>query len=165
MRGVSKTAKAHSERAEKPQKYLLIFENLPFYFSMNILLWISGVLHKGEEEKMKSILIQWIISAASLLIVAHIIPGFQVESIGTALFAAIIIGLINATIGLFLKIITIPISILTFGIFLLVINGLMLMLASSLVSGFHVAGFWTAFFAALILAIVSTILRSLLGAK
>ena len=55
---------------------------------------------------MKSILIQWIISAASLLIVAHIIPEFQVESIGTALFAAIIIGLINATIGLFLKIIT-----------------------------------------------------------
>ncbi|MCC6713113.1 MAG: phage holin family protein [Candidatus Dadabacteria bacterium] len=114
---------------------------------------------------MKSILIQWIIGAASLLIVAHILPGFQVASIGTALFAAIIIGLINATIGLFLKIITFPISILTFGIFLLVINGLMLMLASSLVEGFHVAGFWTAFFAALILAIVSTILRSLLGAK
>ena len=73
---------------------------------------------------MKSILITWIISAASLLIVAHILPGFQVDSIGTALFAAVIIGLINATIGLFLKIITIPLSILTFGIFLLVINGL-----------------------------------------
>jgi putative membrane protein len=94
-----------------------------------------------------------------------ILPGFQVDSIGTALFAAVIIGLINATIGLFLKIITIPLSILTFGIFLLVINGLMLMLASSLVSGFNVAGFWTAFFAALILAIVSTLLRSLLGTK
>lgn len=122
-------------------------------------------LYEDRRKHMKSILIAWIISAASLLIVAHILPGFQVDSIGTALFAAVIIGLINATIGLFLKIITIPLSILTFGIFLLVINGLMLMLASSLVSGFHVAGFWTAFFAALILAIVSTILRSLLGAK
>jgi putative membrane protein len=82
---------------------------------------------------MKYILIQWIISAASLLIVSYIIPGFVVEGIGTALLAAVIIGLINATIGLFLKIITIPLSILTFGIFLLVIT-LMLMLASSILS-------------------------------
>ncbi|KAB2832868.1 MAG: phage holin family protein, partial [Candidatus Dadabacteria bacterium] len=76
---------------------------------------------------MKYLLIQWIISTASLLIVSYIIPGFVVEGIGTALLAAVIIGLINATIGLFLKIITLPLSILTFGIFLLVINALMLM--------------------------------------
>lgn len=115
---------------------------------------------------MKYILIQWIISAASLLIVSYIIPGFVVEGIGTALLAAVIIGLINATIGLFLKIITIPLSILTFGIFLLVINALMLMLASSILSpGFHVSGFWTAFFGAAVMAIVSMILRQLLGEK
>jgi putative membrane protein len=114
---------------------------------------------------MKYLLIQWIISAASLLIVSYIIPGFVVEGIGTALIAAVIIGLINATIGLFLKIITLPLSILTFGIFFLIINALMLMLASSVAPGFHVAGFWTAFFAAVVLAIVSMILRHLLGEK
>ena len=112
---------------------------------------------------MKYILIQWIISTASLLIVSYIIPGFVVEGIGTALLAAVIIGLINATIGLFLKIITIPLSILTFGIFLLVINALMLMLASSIVPGFHVGGFWNAFLAAAVMSIVSMILRHLLG--
>lgn len=112
---------------------------------------------------MKYLLIQWIISAASLLIVAHIIPGFVVEGIGTALIAALVIGLINATIGLFLKIITIPLSILTFGIFLLVINALMLMLASSIAPGFQVTGFWTAFLAAVVLAIVSMIFRHLLN--
>jgi putative membrane protein len=115
---------------------------------------------------MKYLLIQWIISTASLLIVSYIIPGFVVEGIGTALLAAVIIGLINATIGLFLKIITLPISILTFGIFLLVINALMLMLASSILSpGFHVSSFWTALLGALVLAIVSSILRHLLGEK
>ena len=114
---------------------------------------------------MKYLLIQWIISAASLLIVSYIIPGFVVEGIGTALLAAVIIGLINATIGLFLKIITIPLSILTFGIFLLVINALMLMLASSIAPGFHVSGFLTAFFGAAVMAIVSMILRHLLGEK
>lgn len=112
---------------------------------------------------MKSILIQWIISAAGLLIVTHVLPGFVVDGIGAALLAAVVIGLINATIGLFLKIITIPLSILTFGIFLLVINALMLMLASSVVPGFHISGFWTAFFGALVLAIISMILRRLLG--
>lgn len=114
---------------------------------------------------MKYLLIQWVISAASLLIVSYIIPGFVVEGIGTALIAAVIIGSINATIGLFLKIITLPLSILTFGIFLLIINALMLMLASSVAPGFHVAGFWTAFFGAVVLAIVSMILRHLLGGK
>ena len=115
---------------------------------------------------MKYLLIQWIISTASLLIVSYIIPGFVVEGIGTALLAAVIIGLINATIGLFLKIITLPLSILTFGIFLLVINALMLMLASSILSpGFHVSSFWTALLGAIVLAIVSSVLRHLLGEK
>ncbi len=123
--------------------------------------------HKSSRgEIMKYILIQWIISTASLLIVSYIIPGFVVEGIGNALLAAVIIGLINATIGLFLKIITLPLSILTFGIFLLVINALMLMLASSILSpGFHVNTFWTALFGAIVLAIVSSILRHLLGER
>jgi len=114
---------------------------------------------------MKTLIIAWLISAVSLLIVGHIIPGFEVQSFGSALIAAVVIGLINASIGLFLKIITIPISILTFGIFLLVINALMLMFASSLLSGFTVTGFWAAFFGAVVLAIVNMVIRSLIASE
>jgi len=114
---------------------------------------------------MKILVVAWLISAVSLLIVGHVIPGFEVQSFGSALIAAVIIGLINATIGLFLKIITIPLSILTFGIFLLVINALMLMFASSILSGFAVTGFWAAFFGAIVLAIVNMIIRGLLGGE
>lgn len=114
---------------------------------------------------MATLLLSWIISAVSILIVGHIIPGFDVQSFGSALIAAVVIGLINGTIGLFLKIITIPISILTFGIFFLVINALMLMFASSLLSGFTVSGFWAAFFGAIVLAIVNMLIRSLIGSS
>lgn len=110
---------------------------------------------------MLHLILSWFLSALSLVIVAHIIPGFEVKSFGSALIAAIVIGLINATIGLVLKILTIPISILTFGLFLLVINALMLQLASKLVSGFVVSGFWPAFFGAIVLAIVSMVLKGL----
>jgi putative membrane protein len=112
---------------------------------------------------MKTLIVTWLISAVSILIVGHIISGFEVQSFGSALIAAVVIGLINATIGLFLKIITFPLSILTFGIFLLVINALMLMFASSLLEGFTVTGFWAAFFGALVLAIINAVLRSLLS--
>lgn len=109
------------------------------------------------------LIISWLISAVSLIIVSWIIPGFIVESFGSALIAAIVIGLINATVGFFLKIITLPISVLTLGIFLLVINALMLMFASSLLEGFTVTGFWAAFFGAIVLALVNMAFKSLLG--
>jgi len=107
------------------------------------------------------LLLQWLLSALSLMIVAHIIPGFAVRSFGGALVAALVIGLVNATIGLLLKILTFPLTLLTFGLFLLVINALMLQLASSLQSGFTVSGFWPAFFGAIVLAIVNALLKSL----
>lgn len=110
---------------------------------------------------MLHLIVNWFLSALSLVIVAHIIPGFVVQGFGSALIAAVVIGLVNATIGFVLKILTIPISILTFGLFLLVINALMLQLASKLVSGFVVNGFWPAFFGAIVLAIVSMVLKGL----
>jgi putative membrane protein len=112
---------------------------------------------------MVALLIHWLISAVSLLIVAYILPGIEVRGFGTALIAAIVIGLINATLGLILKILTLPLTLLTFGLFLLVINALMLQLASSLVPGFFVSGFWSAFFGAIVLSLVSMALRSLIG--
>ena len=69
------------------------------------------------------LLLNWLLSALALLIVSHFVPGFHVSGLLPALIAAVVIGLLNATVGLFLKIITIPFSILTLGIFLLVING------------------------------------------
>ena len=109
---------------------------------------------------MVSLLLHWIISALSLMIVAYIFPGIQLQGMGAALIAPIIIGLINATLGLILKIITLPLTILTLGIFWLIINALMLQLAAAIVPGFYVAGFLSAFFGAIVLSIVSMILRS-----
>jgi len=110
---------------------------------------------------MWNLIVHWLISAASLVIAAYLIPGIQLQGIGPALIAPIVIGLINATIGFIVKIVTFPITIISLGIFLLVINALMLMFAAYLVPGFAVAGFWSAFFGAIVLSIVSMILRSL----
>ena len=108
---------------------------------------------------MISIIINWLLSAVSLMIVAHVVRGFDVTSFGAALIAALVIGLINATLGLFLKIITFPLTLLTLGIFWVVINALMLKLAASLVSGFTIQGFLPAFFGAIVLSIVNLFLR------
>lgn len=110
---------------------------------------------------MLDLLLHWFVSAASLLIVAYLIPGIEVRGFGTALLAPIVIGLVNATIGFILKIFTLPLTILTLGLFWLVINALMLQLAAALVPGFYIAGFWSAFFGAIVLSIVSTILSAL----
>jgi putative membrane protein len=106
------------------------------------------------------LLLHWILSALALLVVSHLVPGFQVNGLLPALIAAVVIGLLNATLGLFLKIITIPFSILTLGIFLLVINGLMILLASAIVPGFHVVGFGPAFWGALVLALLGMLIRA-----
>lgn len=111
---------------------------------------------------MAYLLLNWLLSAVSLMIVAHLIAGFQVQSWTAALVAALVIGAINATLGLVLKIVTLPLTIVTFGLFLFVINAIVLMLASALVPGFLVAGFGAAFVGAIVLAVVHLILRALL---
>ena len=110
---------------------------------------------------MRELLLTWLLSALSLLIVAHVVKGFEISGFITALVAALVIGLVNSTIGLFLKIATFPLTVLTLGIFWFVINALMLELASWLVIGFRVQGFLTAFFAAVILSLVNLFLRYL----
>lgn len=110
---------------------------------------------------MADLLIHWFISSGSLLIVAFLFPGIRVEGLDTALIAPIAIGFINATLGIILKILTFPLTLLTLGIFWLVINALMLQLAAAIVPGFHVQGFSSAFFGAIVLSIVSTLLASL----
>jgi putative membrane protein len=110
---------------------------------------------------MSSLLLHWFVSGLSLMTVAYLFPGIRLDGPSAAILAPIVIGLVNATIGFFLKILTLPLTVLTLGLFWLVINALMLQLAAYLVPGFYVAGFWSAFFGAIVLSIVSMILRSL----
>ncbi len=111
---------------------------------------------------MMAILVQWLLYAVALLIVSKIVPGFHVAGLWPALIASLVIGLLNATVGLFLKIITFPLSIITLGIFLLVINGLMILLASHIVRGFTVLGFAPAFWGAVVLALLGMLIRAVM---
>jgi putative membrane protein len=111
------------------------------------------------------LLLNWLLSAIALLLVAHYVPGFHVSGFVSALIAAVVIGLVNATIGTLLKILTFPLTILTLGIFLLVINALMLMLAGALTPGFRVDGFGPAFVGAIILALLHMLIRWVLEPK
>jgi putative membrane protein len=109
------------------------------------------------------LLLNWLVSAVSLLIVSYVMPGFHVSGFKAALIAALVIGLVNATLGLFLKIITLPLTFLTLGLFWWVINALMLLFASALLRpSFVVAGFWPAFLGAIVLSLVNMLLRALL---
>ncbi len=113
---------------------------------------------------MTHMLITWLLSALSLVIVAHLVPGFQVDGFAAALIAALVIGFVNGTIGFLLKIVTFPLTILTLGIFWLIINALMLQLAAALVPGFRVLGFIPALIGSIVLTLVNIVLRAIAGA-
>jgi putative membrane protein len=107
------------------------------------------------------LILHWILSAIALILVSHLVPGFHVSGLIPALIAAVVIGLLNATVGLFVKIVTLPLTILTLGLFLLVVNGLMILLASAVVPGFHVTGIGPAFWGAVILAVLGMLIRAI----
>ena len=111
---------------------------------------------------MIKILAHWVLSALCLLLVARFVPGFFVSGFGTALIAAVVIGLVNSTIGALLKIVTFPLTILTFGIFWLLINAFMLKFASVFVPGFDVLGLWPAFLGGLVLSLLNMAIRQVL---
>jgi putative membrane protein len=103
---------------------------------------------------MLRLLLHWILNALALLIVSHFVQGFDVTNVVSAFIAVVVIGLLNATLGLFLKIITLPLGILSFGIFFLVINAVILWFSSKFVPGFAVTTFKAAFLGALALAVL-----------
>jgi putative membrane protein len=115
------------------------------------------------ENQMIKLLVHWVLSALCLLLVAHFVPGFIVNGFGTALIAAVVIGLVNSTLGILLKVLTFPLTILTLGIFWLVINALMLKFASLLVPGFVVVGLWPAFWGGIILSLLNMVVRAILS--
>ena len=108
---------------------------------------------------MLNALLNWFLSAVSLMVVAHVVRGFDVSDFGAALIAAVVIGLVNATIGLFVKIITFPLTLLSVGVFWFVINALMLKLVAVFVPGFSINGFVPAFFGAIVLSVVNLFLK------
>lgn len=111
------------------------------------------------------LLIRWLISAVSIMIVAYLVPGFVVHGVVAALIAAVIIGLVNATLGSVVKILTLPLTFLTLGLFLIVVNAIMLKVAAAITPGFEVQTWGAAFIGAILLSLVSTFLNWLIGDK
>jgi putative membrane protein len=108
---------------------------------------------------MLRMLVHWLITGLAVWITSRVVPGFHVEGATAALIAAVVIGLVNATLGLFLKVVTFPLTIMTLGIFWLVINAVMLKLASEFVPGFHIRSFAAAFWGAIVLSLVNMLLK------
>jgi putative membrane protein len=109
-----------------------------------------------------TLLVSWLINAVALLALPYLMRSVQVDSIFTALVAALILGLVNTLIRPLLVLLTLPVTLLTLGLFILVINGLMFWMVANLVGGFRVAGFWSAVGAALLYSIISWLLSALI---
>jgi|JI71714BRNA_FD_contig_81_1315169_length_3729_multi_5_in_0_out_0_3 putative membrane protein len=116
----------------------------------------------GEKEVMLNFLLTWVVSAVSILVTAKFVPGIHVDTFQAALLAAGIIGFINAIVRPIITLFTLPLTILSLGLFLFVVNAISLSLAGWLSSvfkiGFSVDGFWPAFFGAIVLSLVSGLL-------
>ncbi|UCV03910.1 phage holin family protein [Dechloromonas denitrificans] len=103
----------------------------------------------------------WIVNALALLVLPYVVPSVQVASFGTALMVALVLGLINAVLRPLLILLTLPVTLLTMGLFIFVINALLFQLAGNLVDGFNVGGFWPALLGSIVYSLISWILSSL----
>lgn|ERR1700761_4720488 len=108
------------------------------------------------------LLIRWFINALALLIVAHFVPGFVINGLVAALIAAVVFGLVNSTLGLILKVLTFPLTILSFGLFLIIINAVMLKMAAAVTPGFQVQTWTAALIGAFLLTVITTFLHWLI---
>ncbi|MFZ7101310.1 MAG: phage holin family protein [Peptococcaceae bacterium] len=110
---------------------------------------------------MKGWVVRWILNGAALIFTSFIIGGIAVHGILAALFAALVLGIVNAIIRPVIIFLTLPINLLTLGLFTLIINGFMLKITGTVVNGFDVHGFWAATIGAIILSLISSILNAL----
>ena len=108
------------------------------------------------------LLLVWLINAVALLALPYLMPSITVDSVPAALIGALILGLINTFIRPLLILLTLPATLLTLGLFIFVINGLLSWFVGSFIHGFHVAGFWSAIFGAILYSIISWALSALL---
>ena len=104
---------------------------------------------------MSRLLLSWLINALALIALPYVVPSVQVDGFGTALVAALLLGFVNTLIRPLLVLLTLPVTVLTLGLFIFVINGLLFWMVASFVEGFHVAGFWSAVLGAIVYALIS----------
>ena len=109
-----------------------------------------------------TLLLVWLINAVALMAVAYLVPGINVESFVVALIAALVLGLVNAVIRPVLLLLTLPATLITLGLFIFVINGLLFWFVGSYISGFVVAGFWWGVAGAIVYSVISWALSALL---
>jgi len=112
---------------------------------------------------MPQFIITWIITAVSLLITAYFVPGIKIDTVTDAAIGAIVLGLINAIVKPIMILLTLPLTILTLGLFLFVINALSFYLVAYLTPGFHISTFWAALLGSIVLSLVSSILSIFFG--
>jgi len=112
---------------------------------------------------MKGLFIRWLILTLSILAAAYLLQGIEVSSFFSALFAAAVLGVLNAFFRPVLLLLTLPLNLLTLGLFTFVVNALMLLMTSGVIGGFHVQGFWSAVFGSLVISLVSWLLTSLVS--
>jgi putative membrane protein len=105
------------------------------------------------------ILLNWFVMTIAILISAYLLPGISIRSLGAALITALVLGLINAIVRPVLIVLTLPLSIITFGLFIFILNALLVLLTSSIVPGFYVSSFWWALLFSLVFSIVSAVLH------
>lgn len=110
---------------------------------------------------MRNALLHWILSALAVWLVSQIVPGFIVTGAFAALLAAVVIGFVNGTLGFVLKLVTFPLTVMTLGLFWLVINAIMIQLASLIIPGFYIESFMAAFLGGIVLGLTNMILRML----
>ena len=107
-------------------------------------------------------ILRWVVNAVLLMLIPYVVPGIEIKNFGTALVAVLVLAFVNALIKPILILLTLPINLLTLGLFILVINALKFWLVSAIVKGFYISGFWPAFLAALVFSIFSLVLNYLL---
>lgn len=112
---------------------------------------------------MPNFLLTWLVTAASLLITAQLVPGFVVNSFAAALLAAVVIGLVNAIVKPILILLTLPLTILTLGLFLFVVNAITIQLAGWLTPGFDVTGLLPALIGSILLTLITSVINLLVG--
>jgi len=105
------------------------------------------------------ILVNWIVTTIAIIVAAYLLSGVTVRNVGAALIAAVVLGLINAILRPILVILTLPLTIVTLGLFLFVLNALLVLLASAIVPGFEVRNFWWALLFSLLFSIISAVIH------
>jgi len=116
-----------------------------------------------EGNIMKGLLIRWLFLTIAILVAAHLIEGIEVKGFWSAFFAAAILGVLNAFFRPILILLTLPINIMTLGLFTFVINAVLMMMVSGVVGGFEVHGFWSALLGSLVISVVSWFLNSFIN--